>query len=74
MAKGLLLYRGLGTGVPRALNAWPKITFCDDRHGLLFVAKVQRAVVPALHSACRAGQGLDKSSEKNFGQSSEKSS
>lgn len=41
-AEGLLPYRGLGTGVPRALGFWPKIEFYDDREGNLFVAKVTR--------------------------------
>jgi ATP-dependent DNA helicase RecG len=42
-AKGLLPYRGLGSGIPRALEAWPDITFRDDRDGALFVASVSRA-------------------------------
>lgn len=65
VAKGLLPYRGLGTGVPRAIDAWPLITFRDDRDGLLFVATVQRAAVPPADTMGRAGQGSEKSSEKS---------
>jgi ATP-dependent DNA helicase RecG len=41
-AKGLLPYRGLGSGIPRAVEAWPKITFTDDREGNQFTATVHR--------------------------------
>lgn len=41
-AKGLLPYRGLGTGVRRALQDWPKIKFIDDRDGYLFTSLVVR--------------------------------
>jgi len=58
------LYRGLGTGALRTLDAWPQITFRDDRDGLLFVATVRRAAVPAVDSTGRAGRGSEKSSEK----------
>ncbi len=42
VAKGVLPYRGLGSGVPRAIEAWPDIDFRDDRDGALFVATVRR--------------------------------
>jgi predicted HTH transcriptional regulator len=42
VAKGLLPYRGLGSGVRRAIKAWPKIEFSNDREGGLFVATVRR--------------------------------
>ena len=42
VAKGLLPYHGLGSGIKRALTLWPKIDFCDDRDGCLFVATVHR--------------------------------
>ena len=32
----------IGSGVPRALEAWPDIEFQDDRNGTLFVATVRR--------------------------------
>jgi ATP-dependent DNA helicase RecG len=41
-AKGLLPYRGLGTGIRRALQDWPKIQFIDDHQGYLFVSCVER--------------------------------
>ncbi len=58
LTKGLLPYRGLGSGVPRALESWPRIDFRDDREGCLFVATVRRdeqAVV---------AEGSEKNSEK----------
>ncbi len=33
VAKGLLPYHGLGSGIKRALSEWPKIDFVDDREG-----------------------------------------
>jgi ATP-dependent DNA helicase RecG len=42
VAKGVLPYRGLGSGVPRALEEWPRIHLHDDRDGGLFVATVVR--------------------------------
>ena len=41
-AKGMLLYRGLGSGIKRVLEAWPEIDFLDDRDGCLFTASVHR--------------------------------
>ncbi|MDZ7664465.1 MAG: putative DNA binding domain-containing protein [Desulfotignum sp.] len=42
VAKGLLPYHGLGSGIKRALGAWPQIDFADDRDGCLFTATVHR--------------------------------
>jgi ATP-dependent DNA helicase RecG len=42
-AKGLLPYRGLGSGVPRALESWPDIEFVDDREGNQFKATAYRS-------------------------------
>jgi ATP-dependent DNA helicase RecG len=42
IAKGLLPYRGLGSGIKRALEDWPEIDFADDREGCLFTATVHR--------------------------------
>lgn len=42
VAKGLLPYHGLGSGIKRALSSWPDIGFSDDRDGCLFTATVQR--------------------------------
>lgn len=42
VAKGLLPYHGLGSGIKRALDDWPEIDFTDDRDGCLFTATVHR--------------------------------
>ncbi len=44
VAKELLSYRGFGSGIQRALDAWPEIDFVDDRDGCLFTATVHRKV------------------------------
>ena len=41
-AAKLLPYRGLGSGIPRALRAHPRIELIDDREGNLFKAIVAR--------------------------------
>ncbi len=41
-AARLLPYRGTGSGILRALKAWPHIQFVDDREGNLFSAIVKR--------------------------------
>ncbi len=46
MAKGLLPYHGIGSGIKRALADWPDITFTDDRDGCLFTATVRRKEIP----------------------------
>lgn len=45
MAKRLLPYRGLGSGIRRALEDWPDIEFVDDREGRLFIAIIHRVKV-----------------------------
>lgn len=42
VAKGLLPYHGLGSGIKRALKDWPDIEFVDDHDGCLFKATVRR--------------------------------
>ena len=42
VAKGLLPYHGLGSGIPRALDAWPDIDFINDREVCQFTAIVHR--------------------------------
>jgi ATP-dependent DNA helicase RecG len=61
IAKGLLPYRGLGSGIKRALEDWPEIEFVDDREANLFTSAVHRknmisSVEPTISS--------EKSSEK----------
>ena len=42
IAKGLMPYRGIGSGIKRELEAWPEIDFIDDRDGCQFNATVHR--------------------------------
>ncbi len=42
VAKGLLPYRGLGSGIKRALEHWPQIEFTDNQEGCLFTATITR--------------------------------
>ncbi|MDD2338552.1 MAG: putative DNA binding domain-containing protein, partial [Geobacteraceae bacterium] len=44
--KGILPYRGLGTGIRRALTDWPHITFVDDRDGHQFKVTIFRSPDP----------------------------
>ena len=37
-SKGLIPYRGLGTGIRRVIHEWPECVFVDDRHGCTFTA------------------------------------
>jgi ATP-dependent DNA helicase RecG len=62
VAKGLLPYHGLGSGIKRALEDWPDIDFADDRDGCLFTATVQRK---AVISSEEPETGSEKSSEKS---------
>lgn len=45
-AKGLLPYHGIGSGILRALEAWPDIDFEDNRESSLFKAIVRRTHRP----------------------------
>jgi ATP-dependent DNA helicase RecG len=42
VAKKILPYRGLGSGIPRALKEWPDIRFQDDKDAVIFKADVRR--------------------------------
>jgi ATP-dependent DNA helicase RecG len=55
-AKGLLPYRGLGSGIKRALDDWPDISFTDDREGSMFIATVHRKELEGLGSAEKDSQ------------------
>lgn len=46
-SKGLLPYRGLGTGVMRALKEWPTLTFIDDREACTFTVVIRRPQKPS---------------------------
>lgn len=73
-AKGVLPYRGLGSGVPRALRAWPHIELCDDREGTLFRATVRRPTTATHRPDGCAGPGSALNSERGSEISSEESS
>lgn len=62
VAKGLLPYRGLGSGVKRALAAWPDIDFTDDRDGCLFTVTIHRKK-PSL-SQVNSEESSEESSEE----------
>ncbi len=66
IAKGLLPYKGLGSGIKRALEEWPQIEFTDDREGCLFTVMIHRKEVD--------GSVKTKSSPKSSPKSSLKSS
>jgi len=75
IAKGLLPYRGLGSGIKRALEDWPEIEFLDDRVANLFTAMVHRnesigALEPEMISQTSVAKG--KSSQKSSQKSSRK--
>ncbi len=44
VAKGLLPYHGLGSGIKRALEKWRDIDFTDDHEGCLFTVTIHRKV------------------------------
>jgi len=46
-ATKILPYRGLGSGITRALKAYPNIHFEDDRDGNQFKVIVERQIIPA---------------------------
>ncbi|NGX43672.1 MAG: hypothetical protein K940chlam7_01971, partial [Chlamydiae bacterium] len=63
IAKGLLPYRGLGSGIKRALEEWPEIDFVEDRDGCLFTVNVHRkpvgnSVEMPFYSEKRDAQGI----------------
>jgi len=64
-AKGLLPYKGLGSGIKRALEDWPDISFTDDREGSMFIATVYRKELDDSESA-------EKSTQKNSQKTSQK--
>jgi ATP-dependent DNA helicase RecG len=64
VAKGLLPYHGLGSGIQRALDAWPQVDFIDDRDGCLFTATVHRKPVGELARVIRSPKPSGKTSGK----------
>ena len=45
ISKGILPYRGLGTGIRRAIENWPEIVFLDDRDTCVFKSVINRLKV-----------------------------
>lgn len=64
VAKGLLPYHGLGSGIKRALEAWPRIDFSDDHDGCLFSATVHRMPVEDLNLVLSSPKSSPNSSPK----------
>ncbi len=62
VAKGLLPYHGLGSGIQRALAIWPEIDLHDNRDGCLFVATVHR---PAINGHENAPANASKNAPAN---------
>ena len=65
----ILPYRGLGSGIKRATDAWPQIEFTDDRQGNQFRVTLKRPEVQT--TAVNEGVN-DKMSGKMSGKMSEK--
>ncbi|MGE6529519.1 RNA-binding domain-containing protein [Pseudomonas sp. NPDC077382] len=56
----ILPYRGLGTGIPRAIDAWPTIELNDDRESNQFKVVIRRP----LESGTVSGPGRDQAGTK----------
>lgn len=78
VAKGMLPYHGLGSGIKRALEKWPEIAFTDDQDGCLFTATVHRKpageLAIAADSPAMRRKNVGKTSEKILGSFRENSS
>lgn len=64
VAKGVLPYHGLGSGIKRALSDWPQIEFQDDHDGCLFTVTVHRKPEEELRLANDLLKSSPKSSPK----------
>ena len=71
-AKGILPYRGLGSGIKRALDTWPGIDFTDDRDGCLFTVTVHRKAEISSGKVDVPSVSLGKMSGKTSGKTSGK--
>ncbi|MFZ2961389.1 MAG: RNA-binding domain-containing protein [Candidatus Ozemobacteraceae bacterium] len=71
VAKGILPYKGLGSGIKRALEAWRDITFTDDRDGCLFTATIQRNYKNGSEESSGSSEEHSKGSEENTESSEE---
>lgn len=66
VAQGLLPYHGLGSGIKRALEAWPHIDFMDDQEACLFTVTVHRKSVEELELTSLINTTSTKTPGKNF--------
>ncbi|MCK9567303.1 MAG: winged helix-turn-helix transcriptional regulator [Methanothrix sp.] len=57
-AKGLLPYKGLGSGIKRAMEDWPDISFTDDREGCMFIASVRSKEIDDAELAEKTSQKI----------------
>jgi len=64
IAKGLLPYHGLGSGIKRAMDDWQDIDFTDDREGCLFTATVHRKALEVSASPKSSGKSSGKTEEQ----------
>ncbi len=64
VAKGLLPFHGLGSGIKRALAEWSAIDFADDRDGCLFTATIHRKSMDQLELVNIVPKSSPKSSPK----------
>jgi ATP-dependent DNA helicase RecG len=64
VAKGLLPFHGLGSGIKRALAEWSEIDFADDRDGCLFTATIHRKSMDELELVNIVPKSSPKSSPK----------
>lgn len=64
VAKGMLPFHGLGSGIKRALEAWPQIDFQDDHDGCLFSATIRRRPLGELVLAKSSPESSPESSPK----------
>lgn len=62
IAKGLLPYHGLGSGIKRAFDKWPDIEFTDDHDRCLFIATIHRKPVGELNLAVDSSEKRSKKS------------
>jgi ATP-dependent DNA helicase RecG len=72
VAKGLLPYHGLGSGIKRALELWPDIDFLDDQDGCLFTVTVHRKKLNMSDKTAEMSEDTEKMSEKTAEMSEEK--
>ncbi len=69
VAKGLLPYKGIGSGIRRALDEWGKIDFTDDRQGATFTAVIHRMPQSSLVEVRERPEKFGKKQEKVRGKS-----